>query len=278
MPRGVSRLDEAQLQGRLWTPALLPSLALWLDAGDLSTISIATGVSQWRDKSGHERHFGQGTAASQPQYRQAGFNGRPCLENVSGDTLTIGSSGLGRDVAAITCAIVGSHPAGITIAANATEISIAVGTSGQARFSMSANPNATNKYGHASRRLDTDGSSFFSSSTDSLPNRGNSWIRIAQRVYSSGVGNHWTNGIQDMTALAGGTPGNTSNTNSTAGSIFATTPNGTKLSEIVLTHSQMTQQELEILNGYLAWHNWWGDVNTLSATHRFRNRPPLIGD
>ena len=277
MPRGVSRLDEAQLQGRLWTPALLPSLALWLDASDLSTISIATGVSQLRDKSGNERHFGQGTAASQLQYRQAGFNGRPCLENVSGDTLTIGSSGLGRDVEAITCAIVGSHPAGITIAANATEISIAVGTSGQARFSMSANPNSSNKYGHASRRLDTDVSTFFSSSTDSLPNRGNPWIRVAQRVYSSGVGNHWTNGIQDMTALAGGTLGNTSNTNSSLGSIFTSTPNGTKLSEIVLTHSQITQQEREALEGYLAWH-WWGDVNTLPATHRFRNRPPLIGD
>ena len=277
MPRGVSRLDEAQLQGRLWTPALLPSLALWLDASDLSTISIATGVSQLRDKSGNERHFGQGTAASQLQYRQAGFNGRPCLENVSGDTLTIGSSGLGRDVEAITCAIVGSHPAGITIAANATEISIAVGTSGQARFSMSANPNSTNKYGHASRRLDTDGSTFLSSSTDSLPNRGNPWIRVAQRVYSSGVGNHWTNGIQDMTALAGGTLGNTSNTNSSLGSIFTSTPNGTKLSEIVLTHSKITQQEREALEGYLAWH-WWGDVNTLPATHRFRNRPPLIGD
>lgn len=277
MPRGVSRLDEAQLQGRLWTPALLPSLALWLDAGDLSTISIATGVSQWRDKSGNERHFGQVTTGIQPQYRQVGFNGRPCLENVSGDALTIGSSGLGRDVAAITCAIVGSHPAGITIAANATEINIAVGTGAQARFSMSANPNSTNKYGHSSRRLDTDGSAFFSSSTDSLPNRGNPWIRIAQRVYSSGVGNHWTNGIQDMTALAGGTPGNTSNTNSSLGSIFTSTPNGTKLSEIVLTHSQTTQQEREALEGYLAWR-WWGSVNTLPATHRFRNRPPLIGD
>ena len=276
MPRGVSRLDEAQLQGRLWTPALLPSLALWLDAGDLSTISIATGVSQWRDKSGNERHFAQSNVNLQPLYRQAGFNGRPCLENVSADTLTIGSSGLGRDVAAITCAIVGSHPAGITITANATEISIAVGTSAQARFSMSANPNSANKYGHASRRLDTDGSAFFSSSTDSLPNRGNPWIRIAQRVYSAAVGNHWTNGIQDMTALAGGTPGNTSNTNSTTGSIFTGTPNGTKLSEIVLTHSQLVQREIELLDGYLAWHGW-GDVNTLPALHPYKNRPPLIG-
>jgi hypothetical protein len=191
--------------------------------------------------------------------------------------MAIGSSGLGRGVAAITCAIVGSHPAGIAFASNATEISIAVGTSGQARFSMSANPNGTNKYGHSSRRLDTDASISFPSSTESLPNRGNPWIRIAQRVYSGAVGNHWTNGTQDMTDLAGGTPGNTSNTNSTFGNIFATTPNGTKLSEIVLTHSQMTQQEREPLEGYLAWH-WWGEVNTLPATHRFRNRPPLIGD
>ena len=265
---------------QLWTPALLPSLALWLDASDLSTISIATGVSQWKDKSGNERHFAQATAASQPLYQQAGLNGRPCIENASGDTLTIGSSGLGRNVAAITCAIVGSHPAGIAFAVNAAEISISTASASLARFSTTPNPSSTNKYSFNGRRLDADSLTYFPSSTDSLSNRGNPWIRVAQRVYSSAVGNHWTNGIQDMTALAGGTPGNTSNTNSLVGSIFASgPPNGTKLSEIVLTHSQLTQQEREALEGYLAWSPYWsGDGGILPALHPFKNRPPLIGD
>jgi hypothetical protein len=277
MPRGVSRLDEAQLQGRLWTPALLPSLALWLDAGDLSTLTIpsTTLVSQWRDKSGYNRHFAQSNINVRPLYRAQGFNGRPCLENATGDSMAIGSSGLGRNVGCITCAIVGSHPVA-AFTSNSSELSITSGTSG-ARFFMSPNPNATNAYGFASKRLDAESVANFSSSTDALANRGSPWIRIGQMVYSGAVGYHWTNGVQDMTALAGGASGNTSDTNSVGGSIFSLTPNGTKLSEIVLTHSELNQKEREALEGYLAWH-WWGDANTLQATHRFRNRPSLIGD
>jgi hypothetical protein len=67
MPRGVSRLDEARLQGRLWTPALiLPQLAGWWDSADLSSLSFGTGASEWRDKSGNGRHFAQATEANQP--------------------------------------------------------------------------------------------------------------------------------------------------------------------------------------------------------------------
>jgi hypothetical protein len=56
MPRGISPVDEARLQGRPWTPALvLPSL--WLDGADLSTLSVSgSSVTQWRDKSGNARH------------------------------------------------------------------------------------------------------------------------------------------------------------------------------------------------------------------------------
>jgi hypothetical protein len=276
MPRGVSRLDEALLQGRLWTPALLGP-ALWLTANDLSTISIATGVNQWRDKSGFGRHFGTGNASIQPVYRPTGFNGRPCLENVSADSLSIGASGLGRNVGCITCAIVGSHPAGAAITSNSTELVISVGTSGQSRFSMSPNPGATSKYGFFGRRLDTDAAANFSSSTDSLPNRGNPWIRIGERVYSAGVGNHWTNGVQDMTALAGGASGTTSDTDSFGGSIFTSTPNGTKIAKILLFHFQLTPDQRLALEGYLAW-DCWGDGAPLQALHPFKNRPPLIGD
>ncbi|MFN8994753.1 MAG: hypothetical protein ACK5X3_13970, partial [Pseudomonadota bacterium] len=76
MPRGVSFYDEALIQGRLWTPAL-ERPAVWLDAADLSTITIATGVSQWRDKSGNGANATQATAANQPAYSNTGFFGLP---------------------------------------------------------------------------------------------------------------------------------------------------------------------------------------------------------
>jgi len=81
MPRGVNQYDEAQLQGLLWTPDLVRP-ALWLDAADASTVSVATGVSEWRDKSGNGRHFTQTTTANQPAYNQNGING---LSSISFD-------------------------------------------------------------------------------------------------------------------------------------------------------------------------------------------------
>ncbi|MFN7305720.1 MAG: hypothetical protein ACK5TQ_03965 [Acetobacteraceae bacterium] len=74
MPRGSSVIDDARLQRRLWTPDLLRP-ALWLDWADVSTISLATGISEVRDKSGNARHFTQSVSASQPAYRPDGING-----------------------------------------------------------------------------------------------------------------------------------------------------------------------------------------------------------
>jgi len=50
-----------------WTPADITT-ALWLDANDADTITEATGVSQWDDKSGNSRDVTQGTGSRQPIY------------------------------------------------------------------------------------------------------------------------------------------------------------------------------------------------------------------
>ena len=61
-----------------WSPlAIAP--ALWLDAADPATIILATGVGEWRDKSGNGRHFTQPTPASQPAYSASSFFGQPGL-------------------------------------------------------------------------------------------------------------------------------------------------------------------------------------------------------
>lgn len=60
-------------------PAFVPTdisgCQLWLDAADAATISIGTGVSEWRDKSGNARHAVQTVAANQPVYNLASVNG-----------------------------------------------------------------------------------------------------------------------------------------------------------------------------------------------------------
>jgi hypothetical protein len=79
MPRGLSDYDSARIQGRLWTPGLLRPAA-WFDASDLSTISIATGVSEWRDKSGNARHMTQATTSIQPPLVPEYKNGLACAQ------------------------------------------------------------------------------------------------------------------------------------------------------------------------------------------------------
>ena len=78
-PTGVTATQRQQLESYLaqkWgltsqlpnftSPLQIPGCQLWLDASDSTTITIATGVSQWNDKSGNAYNFTQVTGASQP--------------------------------------------------------------------------------------------------------------------------------------------------------------------------------------------------------------------
>ena len=57
-----------------WTPASITT-ALWLDAAESSTITIATGVSTWADKSGNAANATQATTTRQPSYSATAFPG-----------------------------------------------------------------------------------------------------------------------------------------------------------------------------------------------------------
>jgi len=60
----------------LWTPAEIGnSVALWMDASDSSTITIDTGIGEWRDKSGNGRNPANTTDAAQPALISAELNG-----------------------------------------------------------------------------------------------------------------------------------------------------------------------------------------------------------
>jgi len=54
-------------------------LSLNLDAKDRNTITIATGVSQWDDKSANQRNATQGTGANQPVFTENSINGLPAV-------------------------------------------------------------------------------------------------------------------------------------------------------------------------------------------------------
>lgn len=72
-PAGLWTPD-ALINGTASSGTTLGGIALWLDASDNTTITIGTGVSEWRDKSGNGRNATQTTGSLQPAYIANGQN------------------------------------------------------------------------------------------------------------------------------------------------------------------------------------------------------------
>jgi hypothetical protein len=262
MPRGVSPLDEARLQRRLWTPALvLP--AVWLDAADLSTITIATGVSEWRDKSGFGRNFSQATAGNRPIYQAFGIKARPSVAFAgSSDHFMTASSVLPSGATAGSIFWVQTTEADPGTVANnfGCVISSNWGSAGSdnhfpfldgniyftafstTRFLM-GNPSKSlvnpRILGHESTNGNTalyiDGSSFFTSTTNTFTNP-TSTKRLGQAI------NKFTG----------------------------------QLAELIVLSNIPAIMDRRRIEGYLA--HKWGLTANLPADHPYLNRPPLIGD
>jgi hypothetical protein len=73
----LRRGGNAALPPAPFTPRDLgAALAAWWDADDAATLTLATGIGQWADKSGNGRHLGQATPSLQPAASPGSLNGR----------------------------------------------------------------------------------------------------------------------------------------------------------------------------------------------------------
>lgn len=77
---------------RPFRPDQLRGLGLWLDADDSATITVATGVSRWADKSGNARDVTQTTTGFQPSYQAASLNGRNVVRFDGSDDRLVSSA------------------------------------------------------------------------------------------------------------------------------------------------------------------------------------------
>lgn len=273
MPRSLNPYDEAGLQSRLWTPDVLRP-ALWLDAADPSTITVATGISEWRDKSGNGRHFTQTTTASQPDLSMGTFNGANCVR----------FDGVND--------VLGRAPE-----AWAFEYPIAHFCVFRARSFVPAysalidfyTSNAGNTAGWTSLIKSNGRSSVYTASTVGQPNYdGTGAATYAANtfyVWSSVVGNgdviqSWQNGRLDASFSSAWTPRtNMGASNFTVGAsaVFGRYTDWDIAAIIVLNLSSFAGRASYIrqrVEGYLAW----AKGISLDASHPFCNRPPLIGD
>lgn len=85
-----NRLLRPRVSG--FNPKSITGLYAWYDAADASTITQATGVSAWADKSGNGRTCSQATGAQQPAYVLAAQNGKNVIDCAS-ITLRMQTSG-----------------------------------------------------------------------------------------------------------------------------------------------------------------------------------------
>lgn len=267
MPRGVSVYNEAVLQGRLWSPnAIAPSLVVWFDADDLSTITTATGVSEWKDKSGNNRHLSQAVGSQQPELQIQVENGRNSIKfNKSSSQFlsmtnfpSIGlTGGLGVFFVGRWLSIAG---------ASAADIQVIMENDG--RFIIQDRTDiATDPFQVA--HLPTGGNG-----AQVSPGIGDNVAKVIGGVMVTGTDTIFVNGTQRG-----------SGSNPTSFATSATLRVGTwvglsryfngSLSEIVMT-GNTTEIARQRIEGYLSWK--WGLQSSLLPTHPFYNRPPLIGD
>lgn len=277
MPRGLNEIDAASswLQNRLWSPLTLRP-ALWLDASDSSTITIQTGVSEWRDKSGFNRHFTQSSTTLQPAYQVERFNRLNCIRyDGSNDTLSrTPESWAYQYPIAFFCVFrpfVYNNPAYNGLAGFYTDN---VGnTAGWGSF-IKPNTRSAGYMTATSGQFNYDG-------TGSLTYPVNNTY-IFSSNFGDGFIQSWGNGSLDGSASGSWT----SRTNLGAASmslgadpLFSRYTNWDMCEIIILNSSSIgsrTTTSRQVIEGYLAWK--WGMVSRLLPTHPYATRPPLIGD
>jgi hypothetical protein len=265
---------------RLWTPADLPigTLSLWLDAADLSTITVSgSGVSQWRDKSGNGRHWSQSSDAQRPSLSTSG--GLPSiLWDGSNDSLQRNPE---------SWAFV--YPVSFFVSLRAVSWTNAYNspfefytapstfTAGWVYLIKSNGKSACYINDTAGNQRNYDGTGALTFSTNST--------NILCGTVGSGFISTWGNGVVD-----GSLSGNwTQRTN--VGTLSVDVGSGVKFNRFtnwhiyeaaIFTGFALTTEFRQRMEGYMAWRaNSFGDLTAranLSSAHPFKNRPPLVSD
>lgn len=271
MPRGTGRRDEPMLQRRLWTPDIwLGGLEFWFDAQD-GRFTFATGISQWNDKSGLANHVSQATTTKQPVLTSNYLNGLPAVVFDGVDDILLKSSF--TNAAAWSTFAVWQN-------SSVTGVHSVVDTD--------SNAGAGTRHGQNLRQNGTALESIaFNTSNSAFTDAASGTLAINTPVIGSAVRGAttveaWCNGVSNGSTATTGTPTAVSTRLSIAsnggGAGAGTAWLAGGMSEVVSVPRALATYERELVEGYLAWKWWPRQENTLPASHRFKNRPPLIGD
>lgn len=249
-----------------FNPRTIPGCVLWLDAADSNTITTATGVSQWNDKSGNDNHAVQATGSLQPTYASSAvtFNGTSQYMTLSTPSiLPSGATPLGTYFFVTRLTSSGAVRAFFMYGPNT--------------LTTGANPQF---YYNASSQLvvDTFGAG---GTTDSLN------VLNARTLLSSTISNAagtgtvtgWRNGTSFgpttyTTASITSQQGLIGVTKSGAGAGSLTFYHIGDINEIVIYNQVLSTLQRQQVEGYLAWK--WGIQANLPVGHGFQTKPTTM--
>jgi hypothetical protein len=260
MPRGVSPLDEARLQGRLLTPTLLAQrlrtkLHFWWSA-DFLTVDESGLVSGALDLTGQGRNGSQTTATARLTYFPSDpmFGGRPAYGRTANPSVVPGL----QDTATrtvfqyfVSC----YYKDGLDNSFDQGSYVIS-GTGSFGAFRLRADPNT------AGWQALIVGRTFYNTG-DPFPSKNGFGASQTLLPLPASV-------IQSRAAL-----GRSQNTRVGGGDTANQTWIG-GFRHVAACSQVLTDFETALMEGVIAWDD--GTQSRLIGTHPFCNRPPLIGD
>ena len=261
---------------RLWTPALLRP-ELWLDAADLSTITIATGVSEWRDKSPNVRHAA--TTVRKPELLLNAQNGLSAIKFTKNSATKLDTPDFSIAPNRKFCTFVVASGAGLISSSTYPRIWVAKGAGDAAALG------STYQQGYLGAGGSNGSAAFLAGATSPIAPE---LTGISTTLPVLLTGRFGTAGLAaDNISLAinggaqtyaSGRTGSLSTTGIRVGSdVSAQTTSSwdSWIGEVVLT-LDISFRLSQIIEGYLAWK--WGLAQYLPVSHPFKLRPPLEGD
>lgn len=262
MPRGVSRYDEARLQGRLWTPhALRPSVVLWLEAGEFPTLTLDSSdrVTVWSDRLGLRTATGDAvTGTNRPAFASGGAP-YPKINFSASTAQFLGlSSSISYTAADGLCMV-----AVVEFVATRAQQTIFGHTSGGPQLRLDTGTSVASGLRAAQANLIT--------STATMSGVGPHVISAQFQTNYCEVGingrrnTNTTNPAFTQPIIAVGSRNSGAGDESMSGGIVAG----------LVFNRRLSLAEVARVEGYAMWR--YGRQSGLVGTHPYRNSPPLIG-
>ena len=262
-------LGEFEFVTGFWTPAQI-STVFWLDAADSSTITIATGVSTWADKSGNGVNATQATTTLQPSYSATAFPGSlpgVLFDGVDDimDNSTIAMRNQTHGVYWVFSRSGAGTGADVYRPAIGIRASAGTGTDRGALHYIKNSNNFGASYpyyqGPGTGNYDLSAGTVYSSSTGNV---------MAFQSNTTGWG-VWRNGTIESTTNTIATP-NTDNIGYSIGGQYNVSRRAHGvIGEIIMVETTDTTKR-QLIEGYLAWK--WGLQASLPIDHPYKNARP----